>query len=139
MRTATRLIGRLVALAGCAPDPFSNIEATGFNALVNQAAEQCAPLQVGPMAITRNDDPPNYAAAQCGVWLDRTSNLYSERQSPEAYIQNIGNLFPGERTAVATRCPVSKLPPPEQRPNAPRQIEPALRGAPGPAAGEAAA
>jgi hypothetical protein len=72
------------------------------------------------MVITPNYEPPNYATGQYGVWLDQTSNLYYKRQSPEAYIQNINNLFPGERTAVATRCLVSKLPPPEQRPSAPR-------------------
>ncbi|MBN8508961.1 MAG: hypothetical protein J0L57_10150 [Burkholderiales bacterium] len=113
-------IGSLAVLAGCAPDQFSNVKATGFNAFVDQAADECAPLQVGPMVITRNYYPPNYAEAQYGVWLDQTSNLYYKRQSPEAYIENIGNLFPGERTAVATRCLVSKLPPPEQRPSAPR-------------------
>jgi hypothetical protein len=114
------LLGSLAALAGCAPDQFSNVKATGFNAFVDQAADECAPLQVGPMVITRNYYPPNYAEAQYGVWLDQTSNLYYKRQSPEAYLENIGNLFPGERTAVAARCLVSKLPPPEQRPSAPR-------------------
>ncbi|MCU0964293.1 MAG: hypothetical protein MUF08_04350 [Burkholderiaceae bacterium] len=54
------------------------------------------------------------------MWLDQTSNLYYKRITPETYIQNINNLFPGERTAVATQCLVSKLPPPEQRPSAPR-------------------
>ncbi len=106
-------------LAGCAPDQFSSYKATGFNAFVDTAAVQCAPLQVGPMLITQNYEAPNYAAAQYGVWLDQTSNLYYKRITPEAYIQSIGNLFPGERTARATQCLVSKLPPPEQRPSAP--------------------
>ncbi len=63
---------------------------------------------------------PTTPPAQYGVWLDQTSNLYYKRITPEAYIQNINNLFPGERTAVAARCLVSKLPPPQQRPSAPR-------------------
>lgn len=113
-------VAAAVVLAGCAPDQFSNYQATGFNAFVDKAAVECAPLQVGPMVITRNYDPPNYATAQYGVWLDQTSNLYYKRQSPEAYLQNMNNLFPGERTAVASQCLVSKLPPPEQRPSAPR-------------------
>jgi hypothetical protein len=108
-----------LALAGCAPDQFSNYRATGFDGFVDQAAVECAPLQVGPMVITRNYEAPNYASAQYGVWLDQTSNLYYKRQSPEAYRQNMANLFPGERTAVATDCLISKLPPPQQRPSAP--------------------
>ncbi|HRH87690.1 MAG TPA: hypothetical protein PLO41_12635 [Rubrivivax sp.] len=108
-----------LALAGCAPDQFSNYRAKGFDAFVDGAARECAPLQVGPMVITPNYDPPNYATAQYGVWLDQTSNLYYKRITPETYVMNMGNLFPGESTAVATRCLVSKLPPPEQRPSAP--------------------
>ena len=67
----------------------------------------------------RTTSPPNYATAQYGVWLDQTSNLYYKRITPEAYIQNINNLFPGERTARATQCLVSMLPPPSERPSAP--------------------
>lgn len=119
MRKSAGVAMAVLVLSGCAPDQFSNYRATGFNAFLNQAAVECAPLQVGPMVITQNYDPPNYAVAQYGVWLDQTSNLYYKRSSPAAYIENMNNLFPGERTAVATRCLVSKLPPPEQRPSAP--------------------
>ena len=87
------------------PDQFSNYKATGFNGFVDTASVQCAPLQVGPMVITRNYEPPNYAAAQYGVWLDQTSNLYYKRITAEAYIQNINNLFPGERTAARDAVP----------------------------------
>ena len=121
--SAATLAGAALAaagLAGCAPDQFSNYKATGFNAFVDKAAVECAPLQVGPMVITPNYQAPNYADAQYGVWLDQTSNLYYKRISVAAYVENIGNLFPGERTARATQCLVSKLPPPEQRPTAPR-------------------
>jgi hypothetical protein len=106
--------------AGCAPDQLSNYQASGFNAFVDSAAVACAPLQFGPMVITKNYDPPNYVTAQYGAWLDQTSNLYYKRISPEAYLSNINNLFPGGRTAAAAQCLVSKLPPPEQRPSAPR-------------------
>ena len=109
-----------LAMAGCAPDQFSNYKATGFDGFIDQAAVECAPLQVGPMVITRNFDPPNYASAQYGVWLDQTSNLYYKRITPAAYLENINNLFPGERSAKAAQCLVAKLPPPEQRPSAPR-------------------
>jgi len=118
-RLATLVLSTTV-LTGCAADQFSNYKATGFNGFVDMASEQCAPLQVGPMVITRNFQPPNYATAQYGVWLDQTSNLYYQRISPETYIENINNYFPGERTAVATKCLVSKLPPAAERPTAPR-------------------
>jgi len=119
MRKSTGVAVAVLALAGCAPDQFSNYRATGFDGFIDQAAVECAPLQVGPMVITKNYDPPNYATAQYGVWLDQTSNLYYKRISTGTYLENMSNLFPGERTAVATRCLVSKLPPPEQRPSSP--------------------
>jgi hypothetical protein len=118
-KSAIAALGVIVS-AGCAPDQFSNYKATGFNAFVDGASVDCAPLQVGPMVITPNYTAPNYATAQYGVWLDQTSNLYYKRITPAAYIENINNLFPGERTARATQCLVSKLPPAEQRPSAPR-------------------
>jgi hypothetical protein len=90
-----------------------------LNGFIDMASQQCAPLQVGPMVITPYFDPPNYVAGQYGTWLDLTSNLYYKRISPEAYLQNISNLFPGEASSRAARCLVSKLPPPEQRPFAP--------------------
>jgi hypothetical protein len=117
-KTALATLGACM-LVGCAPDQFSNYKATGFNGFVDTASVECAPLQVGPMVITRNFQPPNYATAQYGVWLDQTSNLYYKRITPETYIENINNYFPGERTAVATKCLVSKLPPPGERPSAP--------------------
>lgn len=108
-----------LSLAACAPDQFSNYRATGFDGFLDQAATQCAPLQVGPMVITPTYDPPDYAAAQYGVWLDQTSNLYYKRISPATYLDNIANLFPGERSTKAAQCLVGMLPPPEQRPSAP--------------------
>jgi hypothetical protein len=60
-------LGACALAAGCAPDQFSNYKAIGFTAFVDQAAEECAPPQVGPMVITKNYFPPNYAAAQYGV------------------------------------------------------------------------
>ena len=118
-KTLWSTLGACALATGCAADQFSNYKATGFNAFVDTASVQCAPLQVGPMVITKNYEPPNYATAQYGVWLDQTSNLYYKRITPEAYIQNINNLFPGERTARATQCLVSMLPPASERPSAP--------------------
>ncbi len=107
-------------LVGCAPDQFSNIKATGLNGFINHVSVVCAPLYVGPMVITANYQPPNYATAQYGVWLDQVSNLYYKRIPPAAYTENINNLFPGERTAKANQCLVANLPPPGERPSAPQ-------------------
>ena len=109
-----------VLAVGCAPDQFSNVKATGLNGFIDNVAVVCAPLQVGPMVITPNFQPPNYATAQYGVWLDQVSNLYYKRIEPPVFVENINNLFPGERTATATKCLVANLPPPAERPFAPR-------------------
>lgn len=106
-------------VAGCAPDSMSSMKATGFNAFVDRVAVECAPLQVGEMLITPNYQVPNYALNDYDQWFDQTSRLYYKRISPQTYVNNIGNFFPGERTARSTQCLVSKLPPPEARPNAP--------------------
>lgn len=107
-------------LAGCAPDQFSNVKATGLNGFIDKVSVTCAPLYVGPMVITPNYQPPNYATAQYGVWLDQVSNLYYKRIEPAVFTENISNLFPGERTATAHKCLVANLPPPGERPFAPR-------------------
>lgn len=108
--TALAALGAAL-LAACAPDAWNNRQATGFNAFQNQIATECAPLMVGPMLITANYQAPNYLAGQYDQWLDQTSRLYYKKISPETYAENIGNFFPGERTAQSTRCVLSKLPP----------------------------
>ncbi len=115
MATCTALM-----LAACAPDQFSNVKATGLNGFIDHVATVCAPLYVGPMVITPNYDPPNYATAQYGVWLDQVSKLYYKRIEPAVFTENINNLFPGERTAKANQCLVANLPPPSERPFAPQ-------------------
>jgi len=109
-----------VLTAACAPDQFSNVKATGLNGFIDNVAVVCAPLYVGPMVITPNYQPPNYATAQYGVWLDQVSKLYYKRIEPAVFTENINNLFPGERTAKANRCLVANLPPPGERPSAPQ-------------------
>ena len=62
----------VLALAGCAPDQFSNYKASGFNGFVTRPRWTARRCRSGPMVITRNYEPPNYATAQYGVWLDQT-------------------------------------------------------------------
>src|SRR6185436_6259612 len=71
------LAATMGAMSGCAPDAWSNKQATGLNAFLNQIATQCAPLQLGRYnmsgMILRNDigstDAYNY-------FFDQTSRLY---------------------------------------------------------------
>jgi hypothetical protein len=101
--TAFAVLGAAV-LAGCAPDAWNNAQATGFNAFLNHIAVACAPLEAGPMVITQNFDPPNYAQGQYGVWLDQTSRLYYQRISPQAYIENISNFAPFPGSIRSAKC-----------------------------------
>lgn len=109
------------SLSGCATDAWTNKEATGFNAFLNQIADVCAPLEVGPMVVTRNYEPPNYAAGQYDNWLDQTSRLYYQRITAEKYVQNISNLGPFPGTIRAAKCVAAQAtaavpPPPSMAP-----------------------
>lgn len=92
------------SLAACAPDAWTNKQATGLNAFIDEVALVCAPLEVGPMVVTRNFQPPNYAQGQYDVWFDQTSRLYYRRITPEKYIENISNLGPFPGTIRAAKC-----------------------------------
>ena len=100
----------LAGLTGCAPDAWSNKQATGLNAFLNRIAVECAPLQMGryQMAgmILRNEvgdtDAYNY-------FFDQTSRLYFGNLSQAAYRSSIDGFFDGPNAAVD--CIVSKLPP----------------------------
>ncbi len=119
MRKSTGVALAVLALAGCAPDQFSNYRATGFDGFIDQAAVECAPLQVGPMVITKNYDPPNYVTGQYGVWLDQTSNLYYKRISPTDYRNSVeGMLGQGSYNKQSFDCILLNLP--AQRPDAPK-------------------
>jgi len=116
---AAAMAGTLLLLGGCAPDAYSNMKATGFNAFLNQASIDCAPLYAGSQVITANYSPPNYATDLYDQWLDATSRLYYKKTSPQTYLNDINNYFGDARTQASAQCLVSKLPPPETRPNAP--------------------
>jgi hypothetical protein len=107
-------------LTACAPHAWNKAQATGFNALRNMIATECAPLMVGPMPIMANYQAPHYALDQYDQWSDQASRPHYKKNSPETCAENIGNFFPGERTAQSTRCLISKLPPAAERPASPR-------------------
>jgi len=115
MHKTAILLAAALGLSACAPDQFSNVKATGLNGFIDHVSVVCAPLQVGPMVITPNFQPPNYATAQYGVWLDQVSNQYYKRIEPAVFTQNIKRMFPGERSAKANQCLVENLPPPSER------------------------
>jgi hypothetical protein len=118
--TIAAVLGSTALFAGCAPDAWSNKQATGFNAFLDTITVACAPLHVGPMIVTRNYYPPNYAQGQYDLWLDQTSRLYYQRITPETYLTNIGNFGPFPDTIKSAQCVVSQLsaatpPPPGTR------------------------
>jgi hypothetical protein len=108
----TLSLGLLAAAAlasGCAPDAWSNRQATGFNAYLNQIAVECAPLYAGSQVITVNYEPPNYAVGDYDQWIDQTSRLYYKKISPQTYLTNIDNLL-GARSLNSAKCAVGKVP-----------------------------
>lgn len=106
-------------LAGCAPDAWQNVKATGFDGFVNQMTVDCAPLVVGSQVITANYEAPNYAIDLYDQWFDATSRLYYKKTTPQTYLNDIYNYFGDPKTQASAQCLVSKLPPAEQRPSAP--------------------
>ena len=119
MRTMAMAALTAALTAGCAPEAWQNVKATGFDGFLNQVAVDCAPLVVGSQVITVNYQAPNYAADLYDQWFDATSRLYYQKTTVQAYLNDIYNYFGDARTQASAQCLVSKLPPPEQRPTAP--------------------
>jgi hypothetical protein len=115
-------MGLLLALGaaatGCAPDAFSNRQATGFNAYLDTIAANCRPLMIGSSDIgewlfNKGSSDPNYS-----YFLDMTSRLYFGAVSRDAYRAGIsGFLGPGSSNAPTFACMFRNLP--VQQPNAP--------------------
>lgn len=104
-------IGTL-SVTGCAPDAWTNIGATGFNAWLDQIAVECAPVYAGPLVVTRNFHDPAWDQATYDIfdqWIDQTSRVYYRRISPEKYLMNVSNLFDA-RSFRSAQCIVTKLP-----------------------------
>jgi hypothetical protein len=100
-----------LTLAGCAPEAWTNVKATGFNGFLNRIALACKPLMIGGRDIGYQiehglaDNDSNYT-----YFLDTTSQLYYGRTSIEAYRSGIaGFLGGGADTTRALDCIVSNL------------------------------
>jgi hypothetical protein len=101
-----------LATAACAPDAWTNVKASGFNAFLEQIADQCQPLYAGPLLVTRNFQDPAWDLQSYNYydqWLDQTSRLYYRKITPQTYLENVNNLF-GARSLESARCTVTKLP-----------------------------
>jgi hypothetical protein len=99
------------ALAGCAPESWTNVKATGFNAFLDKIATACKPLRIGGRDIGYQlehgiaDNDSNYT-----YFLDTTSQLYYGRTSVDAYRSGIsGFLGGGGDTDRALDCILSNL------------------------------
>ena len=74
-----------VAAAGCAPDSWSNRQATGYNAFLNTIATSCNPLMLGDANVSewiQNNGANNF---NYSYFLDMTSKLYYGNITPAAY------------------------------------------------------
>ena len=100
----------MAMLTGCAPDAWSNKQATGLNAFLNQIATKCAPLQLGRYQmsgmILRNDIGDTNAY---NYFFDQTSRLYFGTLPAASYRSSIDGFFDGPNAAVD--CILSQLPP----------------------------
>ena len=97
-----------VVLAGCAPDAWTNVQATGFNGYLKTIQVQCSPLLLGGQEMSwalqtgAGDNNYNY-------FLDQTSKLYNQRISQAGYGESLTAFF-GAGYDRAIICVIAKLP-----------------------------
>jgi hypothetical protein len=98
----------LTCLQACAPDAYSNVKATGFNAYLKTIQVQCSPLLLGGQEMSW--------ALQAGAgdnkyswFLDQTSRLYYQKISPSGYAESLTAFF-GAGYDRAINCIIAKLP-----------------------------
>ena len=104
----------LALLAGCAPDAWQNVRASGFNAYLDTVQSQCQPLWIGSMYLQRVDasdvmgQQSNYTAL-----LDAASRLYYGRTSAADFrssVQALAGSSSDSRTNRSIDCMIAKLP-----------------------------
>lgn len=107
--------------AGCAPDAWQNVRATGLNDWLDTVQSQCQPLWVGNMYLPRID-----ASAVPGQesryteFLDIASRFYYGRLSPAEFrngVQSLGGASGDPRTNNSIDCMIAKRP--TDRPTSP--------------------
>jgi hypothetical protein len=98
----------LTCLQACAPDAYSNVKATGFNAYLKTIQVQCSPLLLGGQemswALQAGAGDNNYS-----WFLDQTSRLYYQKISPSGYAESLTAFF-GAGYDRAINCIIAKLP-----------------------------
>jgi len=101
-------------LAGCAPDAWQNVRATGFNDYLDVVQGACQPLWIGSMYLQRFDSSDaagqesNYTAL-----LDAASRLYYGRISAADFRSSVQALAGSSTDARSNRsidCMIAKLP-----------------------------
>jgi hypothetical protein len=104
--SAAALLAGLVS--ACAPDSWSNVQATGFNGFLKTIQVQCSPLLLGGQemswALQSGAGDNNYM-----YFLDQTSKLYYQKLSPSAYAESLTAFF-GAGYDRAINCVIAKLP-----------------------------
>src|SRR4030095_14790846 len=81
-----------VILAGCAPDAWTNVQATGFDGYLKTIQVQCSPLLLGGQEMSwalqtgAGDNDYNY-------FLDQTSKLYYRKISSSGYGESLTAFF----------------------------------------------
>jgi len=100
-----------VAATGCAPEAWSNRQATGYNAFLNTIATSCNPLMLGDANVSewiQNGGANNF---NYSYFLDLTSKLYYGNIAPAAYRDGItGFLGPSTRNEASFACIFRNLP-----------------------------
>lgn len=104
----------LALLAGCAPDAWTNVRATGFNAYLDTVQAECQPLWIGNMYFPRIDasSVPGQESRYT-EFLDISSRFYSGRMTPAAFrdaVQSIGGTTGDPRTDRSIDCMIAKRP-----------------------------
>ena len=101
-------IALVLPLSGCAPDSWSNTQATGFNGYLKTIQVQCSPLLLGGQEMSwalqtgAGDNNYNY-------FLDQTSKLYYQKIGPSGYAESLTAFF-GAGYDRAINCIIAKLP-----------------------------
>jgi len=108
LSSAGAAIALIGMLSGCAPEAWTNVEATGFNGFLKTIQVQCSPLLLGGQEMS--------SALQTGAgdnnymyFLDQTSKLYYRKVGPSGYAENLTAFF-GAGYGRAINCIIAKLP-----------------------------
>jgi hypothetical protein len=108
LRCACAALALTGLVSACAPDSWSNVQATGFNGFLKTIQVQCSPLLLGGQemswALQTGAGDNNYM-----YFLDQTSKLYYQKVGPSGYAESLTAFF-GAGYDRAINCVIAKLP-----------------------------